>query len=65
MNIKLMEKELHISYPTVKSRLKSIINTLGYHQEESSSTERIKILKDLSDNKIDVKDAMKNLENLK
>jgi hypothetical protein len=64
-NIKLMEKDLGVSYPTVKGRLRSIIKTLGYQEEESHSTQRIKILNDLSDGKIDVQDAMKNLRDLK
>ncbi|EKD71300.1 MAG: hypothetical protein ACD_46C00220G0004 [uncultured bacterium] len=64
-NIKLMEKDLGISYPTVKSRLKSIIKILGYQAEDSNSTQRIKILNDLSSGIIDVKGAIKNLRELK
>lgn len=64
-NIKLMEKDLGISYPTVKSRLKSIIKTLGYQAEDSPSTQRMKILNDLSEGKIDVDHAMKHLRDLK
>lgn len=64
-NIKLMEKDLGISYPTVKNRLKSIIKTLGYQAEDSGSQQRIRILNDLSDGKIDVEDAIKNLGDLK
>lgn len=64
-NIKLMEKDLSISYPTVKSRLKSIIMTLGYQTEDSHSKHRIKILNDLSDGRIDMKEAMKSLRDLK
>jgi hypothetical protein len=63
-NIKLVEKDLGISYPTVKNRLKQIIKTLGYQQENQSS-ERIKILNELSDGKIDVDTAMKNLRTAK
>lgn len=64
-NIKLMEKDLGISYPTVKSRLKNIITTLGYQTEESHSKQRIKILNDLSAGKIGVEVAMKSLKDLK
>ena len=60
-NIKLMEKDLGISYPTVKSRLKNIIKTLGYASKTSDSEDRVKILKALSEGKIDVKDAIKSL----
>ncbi len=67
-NIKLVEKDLNISYPTVKSHLRSIIKTLGYQTSngESKSTEkRSGILKDLSEGKIDVKAAVKNLKGIK
>jgi len=65
-NIKLMEKDLSVSYPTVKGRLKSIIQTLGYQTKDAPSDEdRIKVLKELSDGKIDVKEAMKILGDMK
>ncbi len=64
-NIKLMEKDLGISYPTVKSRLKNIIKTLGYQAEESHSMQRLKILNELSEGLIDVESAIKLLRNLK
>lgn len=64
-NIKLMEKDLGISYPTVKSRLKNIINILGYEAKESNAEQRIKILNELADGKIDVENAMKHLRDLK
>jgi hypothetical protein len=64
-NIKLMEKDLGISYPTVKSRLKNIITILGYQSEDNNSKQRIKILNDLSDGKIDIETAMKSLKELK
>lgn len=65
-NIKSMEKDLGISYPTVKSRLKSIITILGYHAEEdNNSKQRIKILYELSQSKIDVESAIKRLKDLK
>ena len=60
-NIKLMEKDLGVSYPTVKSRLKNIIKTLGYKTENSNSEDRLKILNSLSDGDIDVKEALKSL----
>ena len=60
-NIKLMEKDLGVSYPTVKNRLKKIIKILGYNTKNSDSEERIKILNILSDGEIDVKQALKSL----
>ncbi len=63
-NIKLMEKDLGISYPTVKSRLKNIIKTLGYKSGNSNSEERLKILNALSEGEINTKEALKNLGEL-
>jgi hypothetical protein len=60
-NIKLMEKDLGVSYPTVKSRLKNIIKTLGYTSKSVDSEDRVKILNALSAGEIDVKEAIKSL----
>lgn len=56
-NIKLMEKDLSISYPTVKNKLRQITGKLGY-QTRRSQTE---ILKDLSDGKLTTEQALKEL----
>lgn len=64
-NIKLVEKDLGISYPTVKGRLKNIINTLGYKAKNDDSEDRVKVLKSLSNGEIDVKEAIKNLSGIK
>ncbi len=63
-NIKLMEKDLGVSYPTVKSRLKNIVKILGYKSENTGSEERVRILRALSDGEIDVKEAIKSLGKL-
>jgi len=63
-NIKLMEKDLGISYPTVKSRLKKVINTLGYKSKSIDSEDRVKILNSLSKGEINVKEAIKNLREM-
>lgn len=60
-NIKLMEKDLRISYPTVKSRLKNIVKALGYTSKGNDSEDRVKILNSLSAGEIDVKEAIKRL----
>ncbi len=60
-NIKLMEKDLGVSYPTVKSRLKNIIKILGYKTKNDNSEKRLKILNALSDGEINVKEALKSL----
>lgn len=64
-NIKLMEKDLGISYPTVKGRLKNVITQLGYDVDDSSSNPRLRILTELSEGKTDVDSAMKKLRDLK
>lgn len=38
-NIKDIEKELGISYPTVRNRLDAIIEALGYRIEKTESTD--------------------------
>lgn len=64
-NIKLMEKDLGISYPTVKHRLKSIVKTLGYQEQDNPSEHRLNILNELSRGAINTKTAMKKLQELK
>ena len=53
-NIKLIEKELNISYPTVKKNLDEIINALGF--------EKINILESDKMSKEEVYRALKNGE---
>jgi hypothetical protein len=38
-NIKVVEKELGISYPTVRSRLDSVIEALGYRVDEDRESQ--------------------------
>lgn len=42
-NIKEVEKELGISYPTVRSRLDSVIEALGYGVDKEKDTENEKV----------------------
>lgn len=44
-NIKDMEKELGISYPTVRNRLDSVIEALGYRVEKNQDPEEGKVKK--------------------
>lgn len=53
-NIKLIEKELNISYPTVKKNLEEVINALGF--------EKINVLNAEKLSKEDVYKALKNGE---
>lgn len=60
-SIKLMEKDLGISYPTVKSRLKKIIMNLGYESAQSAAG-RSAVLQKLADKEIDVQEAVSMLD---
>jgi hypothetical protein len=66
--IKHMEKELKVSYPTIRKRLHGVIQALGYEpggdDDGSALTEeeRQKILNDLDEGKINYEDAMKQLQ---
>ena len=67
-NIKEVEKELGISYPTVRSKLDSVIRTMGYEVPEGSgegSCERRKdILELLDKGEISSKEAIKMIKDL-
>ena len=64
-NIKLVEKELGISYPTVRKELQRIAAALGYSIDEEpmiSKTDRLAVLERLEKGEIDYAAAMKMLE---
>ncbi|MGB4326771.1 MAG: DUF2089 domain-containing protein [Bacillota bacterium] len=72
-NIKEVERELGISYPTVRSRLESLIRALGYAVDEEEGTyadqetyaeERKIILDRLDSGEISVQEATKMLKRL-
>lgn len=65
-NIKDVEKDLGISYPTVRNRLDGVIQTLGYSVEKYDSSEEQrdhlqKILNALEKNEITPQEAAKQL----
>ena len=66
-NIKLVEKALGISYPTVKKNLQIAIDALGLGSETGrvplSSEEKMEILDQLEKGEIDYQTAMTFLEN--
>ena len=72
-NIKDVERELGISYPTVKSKLNQLIESLGFHvadpDTESVNEDRQKekqtILMELETGIIDAKEAKERLAKLK
>jgi len=61
-----MEKDLGISYPTIRNRLHEIIRALGYEPGKEGSVtlsedDRRKILEDLNEGRITSEEAMKML----
>jgi len=70
-NIKDVEKELGISYPTVRSKLDGVIKSLGFEvskdvEKENKIKESLKkeILEQLSNGEITAKEATTKLKNL-
>ena len=68
-NIKNMERELDISYPTVRNRLNAVIEELGYEVEAESDEElsenRREILRQLDAGEITAEAAAEMLNQLK
>lgn len=71
-NIKDVEKELGISYPTVRGKLDSVIKNLGYEvsskevikENEDKAAARNNILDQLSRGEITSKEAAERIKNL-
>ena len=62
-NIKEVEKELGISYPTVRSKLDAVIKALGYETRADEQTaKREEILKALENGSITVEQAIAQLK---
>lgn len=70
-SIKEVERELGVSYPTVKNMLESALNALGFGDEgEETANKRAKedkneVLEKLSNKEISVEDALEVLKSLK
>ncbi|MCC3144552.1 DUF2089 domain-containing protein [Halanaerobium sp. Z-7514] len=66
-NIKNMEKELEMSYPTVRNKLNELIKSLGYKDElleEDKEEKRKDILDMLESGEIEVSTAAEKLKEL-
>lgn len=59
-NIKEIEKELGISYPTVRNKLDNVIHSLGYKVEKPSNNQK-EVLEKLSKGEINKDDALRLL----
>ncbi len=70
-NIREMERELEISYPTVRSRLNAVIKELGYEVEaepaasDDMAEERRTILKRLNEGEISASEATNLINQLR
>jgi len=67
-SIKSIEKELNISYPTVKKLLNDVLKTMGYDVEEDVSKDALKrqeILDKLATKEITYEEATNLLKNLR
>jgi len=69
-NIKEVERELGISYPTVRNRLEDIVRSLGYRlapapEEERLAAKRKEVLDALSAGEITAEEAAKRLRSLR
>lgn len=63
--IKDVEEELGISYPTVVSRLNDVLVSMGFEsQEEDASSQRQRILDDLSAGRLSAAEATEQLRDL-
>ena len=69
-NIKAIEKEMNISYPTVKKMLNEVISTLGYdsneeQEEELEKIEKVEVVENKNDrvqSKVEIVKKLKNKE---
>ncbi len=61
-NIKEIEKELGISYPTVRSKLENVIEALGYSVKHEPRVDKKEVLAKLSAGEITAEEAVKLLK---
>ncbi len=62
-NIKAIEKELNISYPTVKKMLDDVISELGYDTDlDFEKEDEVEVVHDKVQSKIDIVKKLKNKE---
>lgn len=61
-NIKEVERLLGISYPTVRSRLDAVVESLGYRVERDEDNSRKQILEALSKGEISSEEAIRLLK---
>jgi len=61
-NIKVVERELGISYPTVRAKLEEVIARLGYDVEPHDRTDASDVLASLEKGEVTVEEAIRRLQ---
>ncbi|WP_059170481.1 DUF2089 domain-containing protein [Bacillus sp. FJAT-27445] len=61
-NIKEVEKEMGISYPTVRGKLTDIISSIGYVQKKKNEVDEEKVITMLENGEITPEEAIKLLK---
>ncbi len=61
-NIKEVERLLGISYPTVRNRLDTVIEALGYRVDREEDNHRREVLKSLNNGEITAEEAVRLLK---
>lgn len=61
-SIKEVEKELGISYPTVKNRLEDVATSMGFKTQQKQADKNREILESINKGEMSVKEAMKILD---
>lgn len=61
-NIKEVEKELGISYPTVRGKLNDIVSTLGYEVKKKSNVDEKNVVAMLENGEITAEEAIRLLK---
>ena len=62
-SIKDVEKELGISYPTVRGKLDDVLSAMGYPVEKAKSNEVKSIIDSLESGELSAEEAIKKLKN--
>ena len=61
-NIKEVEKELGISYPTVRGKLNEVVSSLGYETKKKNEVDEKKVIAMLENGEITSEEAIKMLK---
>jgi hypothetical protein len=56
-NLKAMERQLQLSYPTVRARVDSVLSRLGVDPKESPQESRLNVLQALARGEVDLEQA--------